>query len=183
LEASAEVATHPARHETPAHSQGELEAKMDLSQKWIRLIGRLALGAIFLLSVAGKLTNWSGTVAYAATKGVPQVLLAGATALELVGVVLLLTGFKTRWGAAALVVFLVPVTLVFHDFWAVQGAQHHQQLVEFLKNVAIAGGLLVEFVAGPGAFSLDARARTGPDALLDVEKLADRRLVHPQNPS
>jgi putative oxidoreductase len=147
----------------PAHSQGEkLEANMDVSQKWIRLIGRLALGAIFLLSVSGKLTNWSGTVAYAATKGVPQVLLAGATALELVGVVLLLAGFKTRWGTAALVVFLVPVTLVFHGFWAVQGAAHQQQLVEFLKNVAIAGGLLVEFVAGPGAFSLDARVRTGP---------------------
>jgi len=152
-----------------------LELNMDVSQKWIRLIGRLALGAIFLLSVAGKLTNWSGTVAYAATKGVPQVLLAGATALELVGVILLVAGFKTRWGAAALLVFLLPVTLVFHNFWAVQGAAHHQQLVEFLKNVAIAGGLLVEFVAGPGAFSLD--------ALLDIEELANPNLVHPQHPS
>jgi putative oxidoreductase len=148
---------------------------MDASQKWIRLFGRLALGAIFLLSVTGKLTNWSGTVAYAATKGVPEVLLAGATALELVGVVLLLAGFKTHWGAAALVVFLLPVTLVFHNFWAVQGAAHHQQLVEFLKNVAIAGGLLVEFVSGPGAFSLD--------ALLGIEGFADPRLVHPQHSS
>jgi putative oxidoreductase len=150
----------------PLHSQGELEANMDVSQKWIQLIGRLALGAIFLSSVVGKLTNWSGTVAQAATKGVPEVLLAGATALELVGVVLLLAGFKTRWGAAALVVFLVPVTLVFHGFWGVQGAAHQQQFVQFLKNVAIAGGLLVEFVAGPGLISLDARVRTGPDALL-----------------
>ena len=146
---------------------------MNVSQKWIRLIGRLALGAIFLLSVTGKLTNWSGTVAYAAARGVPQVLLAGATALELVGVVLLLAGFKTRWGAASLVVFLVPVTLVFHNFWAVQGPAHQQQLVEFLKNVAIAGGLLVEFVTGPGPFSLDERARTRPDAHLGTERLAD----------
>ena len=156
---------------------------MDVSQKWIRLIGRLALGAIFLLSVSGKLTNWSGTVAHAAAKGVPQVLLAGATALELVGVILLITGFKTRWGVAALVVFLIPVTLVFHDFWAVQGPQHQQQLVEFLKNLAIAGGLLVEFVAGPGAFSLDARARTGPDALLATEKLAAQHPLHSHDPS
>jgi putative oxidoreductase len=139
---------------------------MDVSQKWIRLIGRLALGAIFFFSVAGKLTNWSGTVASAASKGVPELLLAGATGLELVGAVLLLAGFKTRWGAAALVLFLIPVTLVFHGFWAVQGAQHQQQLVQFLKNVAIAGGLLVEFVAGPGAFSLDARARTAPAAAI-----------------
>jgi putative oxidoreductase len=162
----------------PATSRGELEASMDGSQKWIQLIGRLALGAIFLLSVTGKLTNWSGTVAYAATKGVPQVLLAGATALELVGVVLLLAGFKTRWGVAALVVFLVPVTLVFHGFWAVQGAAHQQQLVEFLKNLAIAGGLLVEFVTGPGAFSLD--ARTGPHPLLGINELAEPHPVHPQ---
>ena len=99
---------------------------MDVSQKWIRLIGRLALGAIFFFSVAGKLTNWSGTVAFAASKGVPEILLVGATAIELVGAVLLLAGFKTRWGAAALVVFLIPVTLVFHGFWAVEGAQHQQ---------------------------------------------------------
>ena len=124
-----------------------------------------------------------GIVAHAAAKGVPQVLLAGATALELVGVILLITGFKTRWGVAALVVFLVPVTLVFHDFWAVQGPQHQQQLVEFLKNVAIAGGLLVEFVAGPGAFSLDARARTGGDALLATEKLVAPHPLHSHDPS
>jgi putative oxidoreductase len=148
---------------------------MDVSQNWIRLVGRFALGAIFLLSVAGKLTNWSGTVTYAGAKGVPPVLLAGATVLELVGVVLLLAGFKTRWGAAALIVFLLPVTLVFHSFWTVQGAAHHQQLVEFLKNVAIAGGLLVEFVAGPGPFSLD--------AFLSAEKITDSHLVHRQEPS
>ena len=155
--------------------RAKLEANIDVSQKWIRLIGRLALGAIFLLSVAGKLTNWSGTVAYAATKGVPPVLLACATALELVGVVLLLVGFKTRWGAAALLVFLVPVTMVFHGFWAVQGAAHHQQLVEFLKNVAIAGGLLVEFVAGPGAFSLDAHARAAPSKSILTPAPVSRR--------
>jgi len=142
---------------------------MDVPQKWIQLIGRLALGSIFLFSVAGKLTNWSGTVASAASKGVPETLLVGATALELVGALLLLAGFKTRWGAAALVIFLIPVTLVFHGFWAVQGAQHQQQLVQFLKNVAIAGGLLVEFVAGAGALSLDARARAGAAASIPTD--------------
>jgi putative oxidoreductase len=78
---------------------------------------------------------------------------------------------------------MVPVTLVFHDFWALQGAAHQQQLVEFLKNVAIAGGLLVEFVAGPGAFSIDARAGTGPDALLGIKALAEPHPVHPQKSS
>jgi putative oxidoreductase len=130
---------------------------MDTLSKWLQLAGRIALGAIFLLSAIGKLSNWSGTVGFAAGKGIPQALLAGATALELLGSLSLLAGFKTRWGVIALVVFLVPVTLVFHDFWAVQGAEQQQQMAHFLKNLAIAGGLLILFVAGPGAVSVDAR--------------------------
>jgi putative oxidoreductase len=130
---------------------------MDTLSKWLQLAGRIALGAIFLLSAIGKLSNWSGTVGFAAGKGIPQALLAGATALELLGALSLLAGFKTRWGVIALVVFLVPVTLVFHDFWAVQGAEQQQQMAHFLKNLAIAGGLLILFVAGPGAVSVDAR--------------------------
>ena len=52
--------------------------------------------------------------------------------------------------------FLVPVTLVFHNFWGAQGSEVQQQLTHFLKNVAILGGLFVEFAAGPGALSVDA---------------------------
>jgi len=131
---------------------------MDTLSKWIQLAGRIALGAIFLLSAIGKLSNWSGTAAIAASGGVPQALLAGATALELLGALSLIAGFKTRWGVIALVVFLVPVTLVFHNFWAVQGAeQQQQQMAHFMKNLAIGGGLLIVFAAGPGALSVDAR--------------------------
>lgn len=130
---------------------------MDTLSKWVQLAGRIALGAIFLLSAIGKLSNWSGTVGFAASKGVPQALLAGATALELLGALSLFAGFKTRWGVTALVVFLVPVTLVFHNFWAVQGPEQQQQMVHFMKNLAIAGGLLIVFAAGPGAVSVDAR--------------------------
>ncbi len=130
---------------------------MDTLSKWLQLVGRIALGAIFLLSAIGKLSNWSGTVAIAASGGVPQVLLAGATALELLGALSLIAGFKTRWGVIALVVFLVPATLVFHNFWAVQGAEQQQQMAHFMKNLAIGGGLLIVFAVGPGAVSLDAR--------------------------
>ncbi len=122
------------------------------------LAARIGIGVIFLVSGFGKVAGWSGAVAHAGSKGVPAILLAGATALEIFGAVSLLAGWKTRWGAAALIVFLVPVTLVFHNFWAAQGTELQLQMIQFLKNVAIGGGLLAVIGAGPGAFSLDARS-------------------------
>jgi putative oxidoreductase len=121
------------------------------------LAGRLGLSIIFLVSGLGKLASWRSTVAFAGAKGVPEILLAGATALEILGALSLVAGWKIRWGVAALVVFLVPVTLVFHDFWAYQGAEAQLQVVQLLKNVGIGGGLLAVLGAGPGAFSVDAR--------------------------
>lgn len=130
---------------------------MDKHSDVTLLVARLGAGAIFLLSSVGKLAAWNATAAYAGSKGVPTFLLAAATALELLGGLSVLTGWKARWGAVALVVFLVPVTLVFHDFWAYQGAEAQLQMVQFLKNVGIGGGLLALFAAGPGALSVDAR--------------------------
>lgn len=131
--------------------------QMDKSSGVTLLVARIGVGAIFLISGVGKLAAWSATAAFAGSKGVPTVLLAAATALELLGAISVLTGWKARWGAVALVVFLVPVTLVFHDFWAYRGAEAQLQTVQFLKNVSIGGGLLAIFAAGPGALSVDAR--------------------------
>jgi len=139
---------------------------MDAISKVAQLIGRVALGSIFLVSGFGKLTGWSGTVAYASSKGVSTALLAIATALELLGAVSILLGLKARWGAVALLIFLVPVTLVFHNFWAAPAQQQQLELVNFLKNLGIAGGLLIVFGRGAGAFSID--ARRSPDAAFDV---------------
>ncbi len=130
---------------------------MDKNSGVTLLVARLGVGAIFLISGVGKLAAWSGTAAFAGSKGVPAVLLAAATVLELLGAISVLTGWKARWGAAALVAFLVPVTMVFHNFWAYQGAEAQLQMIEFLKNVGIGGGLLAIFAAGPGALSVDAR--------------------------
>ena len=128
---------------------------MDVISKWAQVVGRVALGTIFVVSGLGKLAAWRGTVAYAASKGVPEILLAIATALELLGAVSVVVGFKARWGALALLIFLVPVTLVFHNFWGVPAEQQQMELVNFLKNLAIAGGLLIVFGRGAGAFSID----------------------------
>ena len=137
---------------------------MDRKSSMVMVAARLGLGLIFLASGLGKLTGWSGTSGYAASKGVPEALLAGAVALEILGAASLLAGWRTRWGVAALVVFLVPVTAVFHAPWAGQGAEVQLQLVQLLKNLAIAGGLLAVAAAGPGAFSLDARRERASNA-------------------
>ncbi|OLC75116.1 MAG: hypothetical protein AUH83_08485 [Deltaproteobacteria bacterium 13_1_40CM_4_68_19] len=130
---------------------------MDAIWKWAQFVGRVALGTIFVVSGLGKLAAWQGTAAYAGSKGVPEILLAIATALELLGAASVVLGFRTRWGALALLIFLVPVTLVFHNFWAVPAEQQQMQMAHFLKNLAIGGGLLIVFGRGAGAFSIDSR--------------------------
>jgi putative oxidoreductase len=128
---------------------------MDAISKWAQVVGRVALGTIFVVSALGKLAAWRGVVAYAGSKGVPQILLPIATALELFGGVSVVLGFRARWGALALLIFLVPVTLVFHNFWAVGAEQQQMEMTNFLKNLAIGGGLLIVFGRGAGAFSID----------------------------
>lgn len=130
---------------------------MDKKSSAALLAGRIGLSAIFLLSGLGKLAGWHGTVAYAAAKGVSEFPLAAATALEILGALSLATGLKTRWGVLALVTFLVPVTIVFHNFWAYQGPEAQLQTIQFLKNLGIFGGLFAVLGAGPGGFSFDAR--------------------------
>jgi putative oxidoreductase len=130
---------------------------MDRKSNVVMLVARIGLGLIFLVSAIGKLTGWNGTVAYAGAKGVPPVLLACAVVLELLGAVSLLLGWKTRVGVVALLVFLVSATVVFHGFWAYQGADVRLQSIQFLKNLSIGGGLLAIFASGPGGISVDER--------------------------
>lgn len=117
------------------------------TQTWTLRLGRLALGAIFLLSGLGKLADLQGTAAYMRSAHMPAVplFLAGAIALEILGGLSVISGFKARWGALALIVFLVPTTLIFHGFWAYQGMERQMQMINFLKNLSIGGGLLYLF--------------------------------------
>jgi len=122
------------------------------------LFGRIFLSAIFLFSALGKLMDWSGTTHHMAEKGMvaTSFFLAGAIAFELFGGLSVLFGFLTRFGAAALVIFLVAVTPVFHDFWVEQGAAQMNQMQHFMKNMAIMGGALAIGALGPGRYSIDA---------------------------
>lgn len=134
---------------------------MDTLKNAAPLLGRLFLAAIFLMSGVGKIGNWDGTSGYMASKGMPLVplLLVAAIALEVLGGVSVVIGFKARIGALALIVFLVPTTLIFHGFWAYTGQELQQQMVHFLKNLSILGGLLLVATHGAGPISIDARLK------------------------
>jgi putative oxidoreductase len=121
------------------------------------LSGRNFLSAIFLFSGFGKIADWSSFAQQLEQKGMPLVplLLAGAIAFELLGGLSVLLGFHGRVGAAALIVFLIPTTLIFHNFWAAESAQQQNQNIHFMKNLANMGGLFMVTALGSDGMSLD----------------------------
>lgn len=119
----------------------------------LALTGRLLLAVIFLASAFGKITNFDGTLKFMEAHGLPMtaLLCAGAISLEALGAGTLILGYLTRWGAAALIMFLAVVTGVFHSA--------PDQRIALLKNLAIMGGLLQIMAFGPGEMSLDGREK------------------------
>lgn len=129
---------------------------MSALQSWSMLIGRVLLALIFILSGYGKIGNFTDTAAYMASKGLPmpEALLVPTILIELGGGLMLALGIKARWAALAILLWMIPVTLVFHNFWAVPADQMQNQMNHFLKNIAIMGGMLYVTGAGPGSYSL-----------------------------
>jgi putative oxidoreductase len=125
------------------------------------LLGRVLLSAIFVISGFGKIFDFNTTAHYMANKGIPATtfVLVVALIIEIVGGLSVLLGVRVRWGALLLAAYLVPVTLIFHNFWSYHGAPQQMMLIEFLKNLAIMGGLLVLAVHGAGEYSVDSRWR------------------------
>jgi putative oxidoreductase len=126
--------------------------------KPLSLVGRILYSLIFIAAVPGHFA--SATIGYAAAQGVPLASLAvpASGLLALVGGLSVALGWHARWGAAALIAFLVPVTVMMHNFWAVSDPMMQQvQLAMFLKNVALIGTALLIATNGAGAYSLDAR--------------------------
>lgn len=123
------------------------------------LIGRILLAQIFLISGYGKITGYAGTAAYMASKGLPLVgvLLPLTILVELGGGLLVALGWKARWAALVIFLFLIPVTLVFHNPAGLAAAAAQQATIHLLKNLSIMGGMLGLIAFGPGGFSLDAR--------------------------
>jgi putative oxidoreductase len=117
------------------------------------LAGRVFMATIFLHEGVAKLGNYAGSVAYARKFGVPEALLPGAIAAELGCGLLIALGLFTRSAAIVLSGFCLVTAVVFHTKFA-----EINQLLHFEKNLAMAGGLLVLAVAGPGRFALNAFA-------------------------
>lgn len=107
--------------------------------------GRALLGVLFLISGVLKIGGFAGTAAWMASAGLPAagLLLTLSILLEIGGGLTLVTGWNSRWGALAIALFLVPVSLIFHNFWHADAANFQNQLNHFLKNVSILGGMLV----------------------------------------
>jgi putative oxidoreductase len=118
------------------------------------LIGRVLIAAIFLVSGLGKLATPGATQDYIASIGLPAPALALVVAIivELGAGALLLLGYRVREAAPVLAAYSVLTALLFHN-----AISDPNQLFHLLKNFAIAGGLLMTFEFGAGAFSLDAR--------------------------
>jgi len=112
-------------------------------------IGRALIGVLFLVSGINKIIGFSYVAGWMASAGLPLagVLLGVTILLEVGGGLMLITGFQARLAAAALALFLVPVTAIFHGFWSVDAASFQDQLTHFLKNLAIFGSMLIVFGA------------------------------------
>jgi putative oxidoreductase len=122
------------------------------------LVGRILYALLFISAAPGHFS--SETIGYAASQGVPlaNVAVPVSGILALLGGLSIAFGYKTRLGGLALVAFLVPVTFMMHNFWAVTDPMMHQlQMVMFMKNIALVGGALTFIVNGAGAYSIDAR--------------------------
>jgi putative oxidoreductase len=128
-----------------------------MNKDLLALVGRILLAAMFVISGYGKLTGFDGTVGYIASKGLPmaQVLAAVAILIEVGGGLAIVIGWKTRWAALALVVFLIVISPIFHNYWAVPPEQMQGQQINFMKNLTILGGMLLLLGFGPGRYSLD----------------------------
>ena len=133
----------------------------ELAQRYFPVVGRFLLALIFVLSGWGKIAGFEGSVAYMASKGMPfpQFLLPGAILIELGGGLALMLGWKARWAALAIFLFCIPTTLIFHNYWAVPPEQAQNQMIHFLKNLAVMGGLLYVVAFGPGPFSVGGSRR------------------------
>lgn len=131
--------------------------------KYLVPVGRLLFSYIFIM---GGIHHFSsGMVAYAESSGVPMAHIAVPLAgiLAVAGGLSVLLGYKTRYGALLLIVFLIPVTLMMHAFWKVTDPNMAGlQQIMFMKNLAMIGGAIFLFHFGAGPVSLDAKCAAKP---------------------
>lgn len=117
--------------------------------KYIPLAARICLSLIFIYGSVNNITGFAQTLQGLQEMGlpIPILLLLGNIVFQIFGVISLLLGWKIRLGAIALIVFLIPTTLVFHAFW-----NDPSELIPFLKNVGLIGGVVDGYLCRCGCF-------------------------------
>jgi putative oxidoreductase len=132
-------------------------------ERYGTLAARILISQIFLISGVMKIVDWSGTEAQMAERGmfwIPFFHVA-AMLVELAAGLSLLVGYQARLGAFGLFMFLIPVTLTFHNFWTYPPEEQKMQMIMFMHNLTLMGGLLYIMTFGPGPLSVD-RGRRKP---------------------
>ena len=121
------------------------------------LVSRIFIAALFLVAGTRKLLAYAGTVGYFTKLGFPaaDAFAVAAIVIEIGCGLMLLAGWRTRWAAWLLVVFVAIATAMAHRFWEFEPAQLNNQLNHFLKNLAVIGGLVFVASFGPGRLALD----------------------------
>jgi putative oxidoreductase len=127
----------------------------------VTVVGRLMLCTIFMMAAAGNdIPNFAATIKQMESVGIPapQLMLVGAVAFSILGSLSIIVGFKARIGAAMLLVFLVLASYYFHASWKFEGQEQQTQIINFMKNLSIAGAMLFIIANGSGPMSLDDQA-------------------------
>lgn len=121
------------------------------------VLGRILYAFVFVQSLPGHFT--SDTIAYAAKNGVlfPEILVPLSGIIAFLGGLSVILGFRARYGAILIIVFLVPVTVTMHRFWGLPEPAAHMQYIHFIKNVSMLGGALLIAWFGSGPLSIDNR--------------------------
>ncbi len=130
---------------------------MNTFQSIIALLGRICIGLLFLWAGVAKIQGLEGTASYMASKQMPFItfFLPAAIVIQILGALSLIIGYKARWGAAVLIIFIVPASIIFHDFWNLQGVERLTEQIMFMKDVGILGGLLGILAFGPGKYAVN----------------------------
>jgi putative oxidoreductase len=121
-------------------------------------IGRIIISSIFIFSAKGILTNFSGTVTFTKAAGITigtEFLVAAAVIMEIIGILSLITGYKVEIGSLALLIFIIPVTFIFHQFWKLSGQEAMTQLGYFFSDLGLTAGILILLSSGAGPISLE----------------------------
>lgn len=129
---------------------------MNAVMQYAPLLGRILIGQIFLLAGIAKIGSFSQVAAGMAAKGLPvsQLLLVITIIIEIGGGLMIILGWRAKLAAVVLFLWMIPVTLTYHNFWTMTGAQAYVNQIMFQKNLAMMGAMLFILVFGPGRYSL-----------------------------